>query len=324
MARPTDIELTAAAEALARGELVVFPTETVYGLGANALEPAAVARIFAAKGRPADNPLIVHVADEAAARKLVRAWPPFASKLAEVFWPGPLTLVLPRDASVPDITTGGLESVAVRVPAHPIAKALLERARVAVAAPSANRSGSPSPTRVEHARDDLGASVAAYLDGGPTDVGLESTVVSLLGERPVLLRPGGVTREQLEAVVGPIDVATSAPDAPVLSPGMKYRHYAPRAKVHLVASDALQPTIDRLRADGRRVGAIVSTESGLAGAEVVVPGSKQDAARWAHVLFTSLRELDTAGCDAIVVEEIASEGLGAAVLNRLRKAAEPQ
>lgn len=304
-----------AADALRRGELVVFPTETVYGLGADALRPEAVARIFAAKGRPADNPLIVHVEDARAARRLARAWPDAAARLADAFWPGPLTLVLPRDASVPDITTGGLDSVALRVPAHPAARALLAEARVPVAAPSANRSGRPSPTRVADAQADLGDAVAVYVDGGPTRVGLESAVVSLLDDVPTLLRPGGVPVERLREVVGEVRVATRH-EGPALSPGTKYRHYAPRAKVVLAAPDALAMP----RAG--RVAIIASSESGLSGPHVRVPGSRRDAEAWARQLFALLRDLDAEGYDVIVVEAIPEDGLGHAVMNRLRKAAE--
>jgi L-threonylcarbamoyladenylate synthase len=226
-------EIARAAEAIRAGRLVVFPTETVYGLGANALDPAAVRRAFAAKGRPADNPLIVHAPDVASARALARSWPETAERLARAFWPGPLTLVLPRDPRVPDATTGGLDSVAIRVPSHPIALALLREARVPIAAPSANRSGRPSPTRVDDARADLGDAVAVYIDGGPAAVGVESTVVSLLGEAPVVLRLGGVPVEAIEEVAGRVEVAGSlAPGERPLSPGTKYRHYAPRARVH--------------------------------------------------------------------------------------------
>lgn len=319
-APPTD-EIARAARALRAGDLVVFPTETVYGVGANALDREAVLKIFRAKGRPADNPVIVHVADDAHARALARAWPPAADALARAFWPGPLTLVLPRDARVPDEVTGGLDSVAVRVPDHPVALALLRAADVPVAAPSANRSGRPSPTTVAHARSDLGDAVACYLDGGPARVGVESTVVSLLGPVPVVLRPGGVPRERIADVVGRVD-ALAARDAaaPALSPGTKYRHYAPRARVVLAGDPARAAS--ELRASGARVAIVASRESGLAGADVRVPGARDDAQAWARAIFALLRELDEAGFDAIVVEPIPERGLGAAVMNRLRKAAE--
>ncbi len=195
-----------AAQLLRGGELVAFPTETVYGLGADALASAAVARIFAAKGRPADNPLIVHVADVDAARRLVRSFPPLAERAAAAWWPGPLTLVLPRDrARVPDATTAGQDTVAIRVPAHPVALALLRACGRPLAAPSANRSGRPSPTLAEHVLADLGGRVALILDGGPTLHGLESSVLDLTGPRPLLLRRGAATLEQLRELLGPVD-----------------------------------------------------------------------------------------------------------------------
>ena len=308
-----------AAEALRRGELVVFPTETVYGLGAHALDPAAVARVFAAKGRPADNPLIVHAADAAAARRLARAWPPAAEALAAAFWPGPLTLVLPRDPAVPDVTTGRLDSVAVRVPDHPVARALLREVDLPVAAPSANRSGRPSPTRVGDAEADLGDAVALYLDGGPTRVGLESTVVSLVGPRPVLLRLGGVPRAALERVAGPLEAAGR--DDLARSPGTRYRHYAPRARVHLVAGGRRELESRAAALEGR-VAVVAAREDAPEGPHVRVPGARGDAEAWAHALFALLRDLDREGYAHVVVQCIPEEGLGAAVMDRLRRAAE--
>lgn len=324
--RPPDDEAIAqAARILRAGGLVVFPTETVYGLGANALDPNAVRRIFMAKGRPADNPVIVHVHDVTAAQHLLRAWPAAAQKLADAFWPGPLTLVLPRSDRIPASVTGGLDSVAVRVPRHPTAQALLREAAMPIAAPSANTSGRPSPTRVQDALSDLGDKVQMYLDGGPSDVGLESTVVSLLGAKPVLLRPGGITREAIEAVVGPVTViAHDAPPSAVVavSPGMRYRHYAPKARLMVVDSDRLHREWDKLKGSGRRVACIAAKESRLVGPDVTVLGSRNDAAAWARGLFSLLRDLDAKSMDVVLVESIPENGLGAAVMNRLRKAAE--
>jgi L-threonylcarbamoyladenylate synthase len=306
-----------AADALRAGELVVFPTETVYGVGADALRPDAVARIFAAKGRPADNPLIVHVADLAAARALARAWPPAAETLARAFWPGPLTLVVPRGPQVPDITAGGLDSVALRVPAHPAARALLAESGLPIAAPSANRSGRPSPTRAADALADLGDAAAVYLDGGPAQVGVESSVVALL-DAPTLLRPGGLGLERLRGVVPALRVAEPS-GGPVLSPGTRYRHYAPRARLVLAAPGAMQEAAARLPG---RVALVAASETGLAGPHVRVPGARRDGEAWARGLFALLRDLDAEGYDGIVVEAIPEGGLGLAVMNRLRKAAE--
>jgi L-threonylcarbamoyladenylate synthase len=309
-----------AGKLLKAGELVVFPTETVYGLGANALDPAAVQRIFDAKGRPADNPLIVHVASVEAAKKLVSSWPPLADRFARAFWPGPLTLILPRDPKVPDLVTAGLGSVAIRVPAHPVAQAVLRAAGVPIAAPSANTSGRPSPTTAQHAELDFGDKVQLYLDGGPATVGVESTVVSLLGEQPVLLRLGAIPRETLERMVPGWGKADGT--GPALSPGTKHRHYAPQAKVRLVPASQI-PTEWRQKGGDPKVAFIVSAETaaaGMAGRNVAVPGTRNDAESWAHELFALLRKFDRKA--EIIVEPIGEKGLGAAVMERLRKAAE--
>lgn len=322
---PDDQAIVEAARILRAGGLVVFPTETVYGLGANAMDPNAVRRIFMAKGRPADNPVIVHTPDVATAQHLVRSWPPLAQRLSDAFWPGPLTLILPRADIVPAIISGGRDSVAVRVPRHPVAQALLREANVPIAAPSANTSGRPSPTRVADALADLGDKVQMYLDGGNAEVGVESTVVSLLGPKPVLLRPGGITREAIEAVVGPVEtVSAKAPPSELaaVSPGMRYRHYAPKAHLMVVEPDRLHREWEKLRGHGKKAAAVVSKESRLVGQDVTVMGSRNDAATWARGLFSLMRDLDGKGVEFILVEAISEQGLGAAVMNRLRKAAE--
>ena len=307
-----------AAKTLREGGLVVFPTETVYGVGANALDAVAVKRIFEAKGRPADNPLIVHVADVEAAKKLAREWPPLADKLARAFWPGPLTLVLPRADGVPDITTGSLDTVALRIPSHGVARLLLQAAGVPVAAPSANRSGRPSPTRVHDARADLGDAIDVYLDGGATEVGLESTVIALVDAEPTILRQGGLSRERIEQVAGPLRVASS--DA--RSPGTRYKHYAPRARIHVVEGDPL-PTALALRTQGRKAAIVCPAErETLVGRDVRKPARADDPEGWARALFALLRDLDQEGYDDIVIEGIAERGMGAAVMDRIRRAAE--
>lgn len=312
-----------AAAALRAGQLVVFPTETVYGLGANALDAQALRAVYAAKGRPADNPLIVHCVDTAACRRLAAAWPQAAQSLADAFWPGPLTLVLPRARPDTDAVAGALATVALRVPAHPVARQILAAAGVPVAAPSANRSGRPSPTRVADARADLGDAVAVYVDGGPTDVGLESTVVSLATAQPTMLRLGGIPLAELERVVGPVAVATRAGTGPAAAPGMKYRHYAPRAPVRVLPAE-FPCNWDA----GAHAGAayVVSRESaavlGLRGEGVRVPGARSDAAAWGRDLYAALRDLDTPGRPVIYVEAIPEDGLGASVMDRVRRAAE--
>ena len=230
-------DVSHAAALLAAGRLVAFPTETVYGLGAHALDTAAVARVFDAKERPHFDPLIVHVAEPQQAVRLTSSFPPFAQRLAEQFWPGPLTLVLPKSDVVPDLVTAGLPNVALRVPSHPVAQSLLRQSGLPIAAPSANRFGQISPTSAAHVASQLGDRIDYILEGGDCDVGLESTVLYLVTDPPMLLRPGGVTQEELEAVIGPLDVitqTTGGDNQPQASPGLLARHYAPRTPLRLV------------------------------------------------------------------------------------------
>ena len=321
--RPADRAGIAAGAALLRtGGLVAFPTETVYGLGADAGDDRAVARIFEAKGRPQFNPLIVHAPDLAAHR----AWAVFddrALRLAEAFWPGALTLVLKRtpDAPVSRLVSAGLDTVAVRAPDHPVAQALMREAGCPVAAPSANRSGKLSPTEASHVAASLGAAVDLILDGGPSPGGLESTVLSLAGETPVLLRPGLVTRVPIEAVIGPVEVAGTAssadtpPETPLESPGMLAAHYAPRAPLRLEAGDAMAEGEVLLTFDD-------VPESGPAGYAAVRNLSPAgDLVEAAANLFRLLHELDGLAPAAIAVAPIPEDGLGAAINDRLRRAA---
>jgi L-threonylcarbamoyladenylate synthase len=315
-----------AAAVLRGGGLVAFPTETVYGLGANALDAAAVLRIFAAKGRPANNPLIVHVAEAKKAREVVADWPPTADRLAAHFWPGPLTLVLPRGAAVPDAVTAGGPTVAVRVPAHPVARALIEAAGVPVAAPSANRSSRLSPTTAEHVLRSLGGRIDLLLDGGPTAGGLESTVLDLTTAPPRLLRPGLIAPGDLEAVLGPIrrpGAADSAESGPLPAPGLLPRHYAPRAVLECVADDSRARAAE-LAHRGVRVGWLpfaLVTEPGPAGvATVVMP---RTAAEYAARLYAVLHDLDEAGVERVVVELPPDAEEWLAVRDRLRRAAAP-
>ena len=309
---PSPDALTEAAAALRAGLLVAFPTETVYGLGADARSAAAVGRIFAAKQRPADNPLIVHVHSLAAAAGVTAAVTPLARELAARWWPGPLTLVLEADPSLPDVTTGGLSTVAVRVPAHPLALALLRVAAMPVAAPSANTSGRPSPTTAAHVVDDLGAAVDLVLDGGPCEVGVESTVVDARGDRPIVLREGAVSREQL-GVGRDEDTGDLA-----ASPGTRYRHYAPRCAVELVATGDGARRAARLAGQGRKTGLIGFTEADAPAHTVAVVA---DAADLAQRLYGALRAAEDAGLEIVVVEAVDEVGIGRAVMDRLRKAA---
>jgi L-threonylcarbamoyladenylate synthase len=319
--RPDPEAIARAAAVLRRGGLVAFPTETVYGLGAAALDPAAVGRIFQAKGRPANNPLIVHVAAASDAAGVVAVWPPAAAALAERFWPGPLTLVLPRGDAVPDAVTTGGPTVAVRLPAHPTAAALLLAAGFPLAAPSANRSGQLSPTRAEHVLSGLDGRIDLVLDGGPTRVGVESTVLDLTTSPPQLLRPGGVGRSELEAVVGPVTVATVAvAEAPLPSPGLLTRHYAPRTPLECVAGGGRARVAELLRA-GQRVGWL---RLGAAGdddePEAVVVGLPDDPTGCAAQLYAALHALDAVGLDRIVADLPPDDDAWAAVRDRLRRA----
>lgn len=308
---------------LRAGGLVALPTETVYGLGANAEDPVAVARIFQVKGRPPSHPLIVHIAAADQLDDWVEEVPATARLLAERFWPGPLTLVLRRGRRVPLEATGGLETVAVRVPDHPVALALLSAFGGGVTAPSANRFGSVSPTTADHVRAELGDTVDFVLDGGSCQVGVESTIVDVTGEMPSILRPGGVTREDLEAVLGhPVTVPSTNG---VRVPGQHPSHYAPRARVVLVEPEKVVAEAESAQEAGYQVGVFLppcfADAAVKAHAVVALPGSL-DA--YAQGLYGFLRELDQQGCDLIVASLPAEKGLGLAVANRLRRAAGPR
>ncbi|MGI6298621.1 MAG: L-threonylcarbamoyladenylate synthase [Saccharofermentanales bacterium] len=382
---PDDSALLPAAELLRAGQLVAFPTETVYGLGADAFNPEAVRAIFTAKGRPADNPLIVHVASTDELADVVRELSPLARLLIEKFMPGPLTLVLPRSARVPDIVTAGLDTVAVRLPEHPVARRLIELAGVPLAAPSANRSGRPSPTLAKHVLEDMKGRIPMIVDGGPSDFGVESTVLDVTGSVPVILRPGAVTIEELQEVAGEIltvesaaaaaqsDPGTYAPvkgekqtelkqytntlESAPRSPGMKYRHYAPRTPLCIAEGNTAaarsnqllqqvlaaiaagktpavftsRETIELLRANlpegwHLQVGSEnenIPAEAGSADQTIwaIVHGPGGQARTAASHLFAALRWLDTRQADLIIAESADSTGIGAAYLNRLHKAA---
>ena len=321
---PDPALLNRAAAMLRSGHLVAFPTETVYGLGAHALDPVAVARIYAAKGRPAYNPLIVHVPDLTAARRLTREWPEAADRLAARWWPGPLTLVLPRAATVPDGVTAGLDTVALRVPAHPVALALLSAAGIPLAAPSANRSGEVSPTSAAHVARGLGGRVPLILDGGVCAVGIESTVVDLSVQPAMLLRPGMISQRELEVELGPLALpgASPAADAPRPSPGMLERHYAPAAMVVLFdrgEESAMLPLAEAVRARGGSVGALVCGARPAADRTIVQP---ELAADYARSLYESLHQLDAAGVELILIERPPAGSDWAAVRDRLERAAQ--
>lgn len=301
-----------AAQAILRGELVAFPTETVYGLGAHAFDERAVAQIFAVKGRPTFDPLIVHVADQRAAERLVTAWPKAARLLAERHWPGPLTLVLPKQPEVPDLVTAGEPTVALRVPRHPVAQALLAAAGVPIAAPSANLFGRISPTTAEHVREQLGREVPMILDGGPTEVGVESSIVAFPESGPVLLRPGGVPLEVMEALIGPI--AAPGPEVrATLAPGQLPSHYAPRTPLYILPR--------RPPAGVGPIGRLALIPPADPGDVLEVLSPNGDLTEAAARLFAALRKLDQAGVAAIVADPVPAVGLGRAIMDRLRRAA---
>ncbi len=342
-AAPDEAALKPAAERLRAGGLVAFPTETVYGLGAHALDAAAVRRVFAAKGRPSTDPLIVHVADVAAIDRLVTVIPDAARALAARFWPGPLTLVLPKSAAVPVEVTAGLDTVAIRVPSHPVAQALLRLADIPVAAPSANLFSRPSPTRAAHVMEDLKGRIDLVVDAGPTDVGIESTVIDLSSGTPAILRPGAVTLEMIRKVVPqalgerPRPAEAQSPDTAMPAPGLLERHYSPRTPMTLYegagAVDAIVADARLARNRGQRVGILAADEDrrklGAAGGveggppiRIVSVGSAGELEAVAAHLYAALRELDAAELDLILARSFpARAGIGLAIQDRLRRAA---
>ncbi|MBQ7535131.1 MAG: threonylcarbamoyl-AMP synthase [Stomatobaculum sp.] len=337
--------LLEAARILREGGLVAFPTETVYGLGGNALDAEASRKIYAAKGRPSDNPLIVHIACMEELAPLVEEISESAKRLADAYWPGPMTLILKKSGMIPPETSGGLDTVAIRMPADPVAGALIRLAGVPVAAPSANTSGKPSPTTAEHVIEDMDGRVEVILDGGPVQVGVESTIVDLSGEHPVLLRPGAVTVPMLEKILGPVEldpVLTKplGPDVHPKAPGMKYRHYAPRAEMILVESEAasagenaadaglrvvqeINLLAEKAVKEGKRPGILATDETAplYRFGEVRSIGLRSDEASVARNLFAVLREFDSIGVDIIYSEAFPEDDLGLAIMNRMNKAA---
>lgn len=323
-----------AGKLIAEGELVAFPTETVYGLGGDALDPDASRKIYAAKGRPSDNPLIVHIAEFDDMKRVAREVPEQARKLADAFWPGPLTMIVWKSDAVPEATTGGMQTVAVRMPNHPVALELIRRSGCLIAAPSANTSGRPSPTEAQHVAEDLSGKIAMILDGGPVGIGIESTIIDLTEEKPMILRPGYITPEMLsevlqeEVVIDPGIIAADDTRKPK-APGMKYKHYAPKAEMIIVdgAQDAVIAKINELtaakRAEGKKVAVIATDETKERyDAQVILSmGRRSDEDAIAQHLYKILRE-----CDELEVGEIYSEcfqtpRIGQAIMNRLLKAA---
>ncbi|MEH7299170.1 L-threonylcarbamoyladenylate synthase [Neobacillus drentensis] len=317
-----------AAHFLRENEVVALPTETVYGLGGNAESDEAVAKIFAAKGRPSDNPLIIHIADREQLNRFVEEIPAKAEILMDAFWPGPLTVIFKKKEGVlSEKATAGLATVAVRMPDHPVALALLKVCGLPIAAPSANSSGKPSPTNAVHVMDDLNGKIAGVLDGGATGVGVESTVIDCTESVPVILRPGGVTKEQLEAVIGEVRVDPALTDeaAKPKAPGMKYRHYAPNAPLYMVSGtrEFLQRLVEGKRQEGLRVGVLTTMENvEFYHADVVFAcGRRAELETVATALYDTLRRFNETDVDIIYSEVFSSTGVGHAIMNRLQKAA---
>ncbi len=316
------------------GGLVAFPTETVYGLGGDATNPGASRAIYAAKGRPSDNPLIVHITNMKALEQIVSEVPQEAYTLAEHFWPGPLTMIFHKNERIPYETTGGMDTVAVRMPSDPIARALIDESGGYIAAPSANTSGRPSPTRAEHVAEDLNGKIDMIIDGGEACIGLESTIVDLTEDRPMILRPGYITQEMLGAVLGrevPLDPGLIAADSKKKpkAPGMKYRHYAPKADLLVVEGDSeaviaeINSRCEELLKKKARVGIIATEESKVyyRNGIVVSIGARDDEEAIARHLYGILREFDALEVDAIFSESFSAAGIGQAIMNRLLKAA---
>lgn len=318
------------AEVLRAGGTVAFPTETVYGLGANALDSKALEKIFKAKGRPSDNPLIVHIAQNDSITPLVRELPEKSKLLMKRFWPGPLTMVFKKSQIIPNIVTAGLDTVAVRMPSHPVAKALIELSGVPVAAPSANLSGKPSPTHPSHVIEDLEGKVDIIIKGGNCNVGLESTVLDVTEEIPLILRPGGVTLEDLKEVLGNVNIDKGLEDSNAIpkAPGMKYTHYSPKAEVVLVTGDT-NDIIDKVNSLKKeyektsKVGIMATdeTKNNYCDAVIISMGSRKRPETIAENIFAILREFDEEGVDIIIAEGIDTTSIGHAVMNRLLKAA---
>ena len=320
-------ELEEIATLLRAGETVAIPTETVYGLAANALDPDAVKKIFIAKGRPQDNPLIVHIAETGALYEIAAAVPDAALRLAEAYWPGPLTVILPKKDVIPEDVSAGLDTVAIRMPSHPVARAIIKAAGVPLAAPSANISGFPSPTDAETVCDDMTGRVAAIVDGGPCDFGIESTVVTLASPVPRVLRPGAVTVEQLEAVLGKVEVDEAVlhplkKDAVAASPGMKYKHYSPKAQLYIVRGDlkAFVSYVYRHKEEADHCLCFEGEERFLP-LPAVTFGKEAEPLTQSHSLFDALRQLDRQGAKTVFAREPKTEGVGLGVCNRLFRAA---
>lgn len=326
-------QIRRAGDILKAGGLVAFPTETVYGLGGDALNPDSSKKIYAAKGRPSDNPLIVHICRWEDIYRIAEPVTEEAERLAEAFWPGPLTMILQKKDTVPKETTGGLDTVAIRFPSHPVARRLIEAAGGFVAAPSANASGRPSPTMAEYVAEDMNGRIDMILDGGAVGIGLESTIVDVSGPEPIILRPGYVTQEMLEKVLGKVELDQTILDGTTAqrpkAPGMKYRHYAPKGELSIVEGseetvvEHINGLCARAAAEGKKTGVIATDEtfSRYTADSVKSVGSREDEEAIAHSLYRILREFDDEEVEVMYTESFSSYGMGQAIMNRLLKAA---
>lgn len=324
-----------AAAVIQKGGLAAFPTETVYGLGADAMNPEASKKIYGVKGRPSDNPLIVHIAEFSDFLCIADQLPDAASELAKAFWPGPLTMVVKKNEKVPDETTGGLDTVAVRMPSHPIALELIRESSCLIAAPSANSSGRPSPTLASHVIEDLGGKIPIILDGGKVGIGIESAIIDLTEQTPVILRPGSITKDMLQDVIGTVRIDPGIAENSSIqpkAPGMKYRHYAPKAGLLVIGGKRdgviaeINKRIEGLQAEGKRAGVIAADETAeeYRGDIVLSIGKREEEEIIARNLYGILRQFDESGVDMIYSESFAAPGMGQAIMNRLLKAAGQQ
>lgn len=324
-------QIKQAADLLNKNEVIAFPTETVYGLGGNAKNDEAIAKIFAAKGRPSDNPLIIHIAKKEQLAELVKEVPEKAEQLMEAFWPGALTIIFQlKEGALSKLATAGLNTVGIRMPDHPVALKLLELANLPIAAPSANTSGKPSPTTALHVKEDLDSVIAGIVDGGPTGVGVESTVIDYTDSVPVILRPGGVSHEDIEKVIGEVmlDKALVNKDSAPKSPGMKYTHYAPNAPLYLVQApkERIQELVAEERRNGKKAGVLTTEENKeyYQADYIFVCGKRADLSTVAANLYDGLRSFNHSDVDIIFAEVFPYEGVGHAIMNRLMKAASHQ
>ena len=327
---PLEAQLAPAARLLQQGEVVAFPTETVYGLGADGLNGEACRKIFAAKGRPADNPLILHISEKEEILPLTSGLSPMAEKLMEAFWPGPMTLIVPKSDRIPEVVTAGQETVAVRFPSNPVARALIRLTGRPLAAPSANKSGKPSPTNAQDVLQDMDGIIGGVVDGGACDIGVESTIIDTTGTVPVILRPGGITEEMIREVMGEVelDPGLVRPDQKPKAPGMKYRHYAPKAPMVLIEGPEAGLGVIRAaimaEAWGLKVGVLALDETVghlPHAAHLVICNAGKDLGDLAENLYTELREFDRKPVYIILGEGVSTRGLGLAIMNRMRKSA---